>query len=280
MKQKLLFAIVVIALVTGCSASLAQDSKQAKSYTKADFINIDGGSLNDRIERAFKQFKGSNQGDSCWIAYHFPARAGSSYGPFTGMVYYDDGIRLERKDNAADAAVFLLADAGGSQAKVTRIKTLDLSEPYVFEKRPVYWLGNADAAQSLAFLEATMRGDKENREIARGALRAIAVHDNSRVVPLLKEVASKETIADLQASAVSNLSRVKTDQSVDALIDLYESLTTDSLKEEVIRGLGRTDNRKAADKLLAIAKSDPNPKLRQQAVRRLSQSKGEGMWFN
>ena len=277
MKRRILIAIVLVALVTGCSASLAQDSKQAKSYTKADFINIDGGSLNDRIERAVKQFKSSNQGDSCWIAYHFPAREGSSFGPFSGMIYYDDGIRLERKDSPADAAVFLLADAGG---KLTRIKTLDLSERYVFEKRPVYWLGNADAAQSLTFLEATMRADKENRELARGSLRAIAAHDNARVVPLLKEIASKETIADLQTSAVSNLSRVKTDQSVDALIDLYESLSADSLKEEVIRGLARTDNRKAADKLLAIAKNDPNPKLRQQAVRRLSQSKGEGMWFN
>jgi hypothetical protein len=267
MKSETWIAIATILLAIGCRASLAQE----KSYTRADFIAVDGGPLNDRFDRALKQFKASNQGDACWIAYHFPASEGSFVGPFGGMIYYDDGIRLERKPNPAEAAVFLLTDAAGT---VTRIKTLDLSERYVFEKRPVYWLGNGDATQSLVLLEAKMRGGKENRELASGALRAIAAHDAPRVVPLLKEIASKETVISVQVAAVSSLARVKTDQGVDALIDLYDSLSVDSLKEEVIRGLARTDHRKAADKLLAIAKNDSNPKLRQQAVRRLSQSRG------
>src|SRR5262245_16925493 len=122
MAQKILFAIALILLAAGCNTSHAQDQGTRK-YTKADFINVEGNGLNEKIERAFKQFKTSKQGDSLWIAYHFPAREGSSYGPFTGMIYYDDGIRLERKDDPASAAVFLLADASGSQALVTRIKT-------------------------------------------------------------------------------------------------------------------------------------------------------------
>ena len=279
MNRQFFIALAAVALSLGCASSLAQDQTTRRS-TRADFINVDGGNLSSRIDRAVNQFKSSKQGDSLWIAYHFPAREGASFGPFTGMIYYDDGIRLERKDDPANAAVFLLTDAAGSQARFTSVKTLDLSEPYVFEKRPVYWLGNVDAAESLAFLETTMRAGKENKDMARGCLRAIASHDSPRVVPLLKEIGAKDPNVDLQTSAVSNLSRVRTEQGVDALIDLYDNSSVDSIKEEVIRGLARNDHRKAADKLLAIAKNDANPKLRQQAVRRLSQNKGGGMWFN
>jgi hypothetical protein len=257
--------------------------QQAKrTYTKADFINIDGGSLNERVERAFKQFKSSNQGETLWIAYHFPAREGVSYGPFTGMIYHDNGIRLERRDDPAQAAVFILTDATGSQPKFKSIRTLSMSEPYVFEDRPVYWLGNSDAAQSIAMLEGAMRAEKDGKDLPRGALRAIAVHDNPRVVPLLKEVATKETNTELQRSAVSNLARIKTPESLDVLIDLYDNATVDSVKEEIIGGIARNESRKATDKLLAIAKNDPNPKMRQRAIRRLSSHRGAGtgIWIN
>ncbi len=255
--------------------------EQAKrTYTKADFINIDGGNPNDRVERAFKQFKNSNQGDSVWIAYHFPAREGASTGPFSGMIYYDDGIKLERRDDPATAAIFLLTDATGSQPKFTRVKTLNLSEPFVFENRPVYWLGNVDASQSINLLETVLRADKENKDLGRGALRAISVHNSPRVVSLLKETATKETNIDLQRSAISNLARVKTPESLDALIDLYDGSTVESLKEEIIGGIARDDSRKAVDKLTSIAKNDPSPKMRQRAIRRLSTNRGAVGWFN
>jgi hypothetical protein len=277
MKQLVLAVLTVLAM----AAIQAPAGQQTQSrMTRADFINVEGGGLNEKFDRAWKQFKATGQGDSVWIAYHFPARPGSSFGPFSGMVYYDNGIRLERKENPANAAVFLLTDTTEASAKIKRIKTLDLSDPYVFEKRPVYWAGDIPAADSMTFLEAAMRADKENRELARDALRAVASHDHPRVVSILKDLATKETLNDLRIAALSNLARVKSDQSVDALIDLYGSLEQEGLKEEVIRGLSRTDHRRAADKLLAIAKDDPNPKLRRQAVRRLSQSKGEGIWVN
>jgi HEAT repeats len=278
-KSRSVFAIAWSLFLLG----FAFGQEQAKrTYTKADFINVEGGSLNEKVDRAFKQFKSSSQGETLWIAYHFPAREGASYGPFTGMIYYDNGIRLERRDDPAQAAVFILADATGSQPKFKSIRTLNMSEPYVFEDRPVYWLGNVDAAQSITMLEGVMRAEKDSKDLPRGAMRAIAVHDNPRVVPLLKEVATKETNTELQRSAVSNLARVKTPESLDVLIDLYDNATVDSVKEEIIGGIARDESRKATDKLLAIAKNDPNPKMRQRAIRRLSSHRGAGtgIWFN
>ncbi len=275
------FLIASLCLFIASNSVPAQD-QTVRTYTRADFINVDGGSLSDRIERAVKQFKGSNAGDTFWIAYHFPALDGVSYGPFSGSVYYDDGIKLEHRDDPSSAAVFLLTDATGSVAKFKSVKTLSLSERYIFENRPVYWLGNVDGGQSVTFLEQTMRVDQGNINLVRGVLRALAVHDNPGVVSLFKETAIKDSSIDLQRSAISNLARRKTPESLDALIDLYEksSIVSLKLKDEIISGIARDNTRKATDKLLTIAKDDPNPKLRQRAIRGLSTKRGMGIWFN
>jgi hypothetical protein len=285
MSRKVFLALSLIALMAGIAATFAQE-KPKRTYTKSDFINIDGGNLNDRIERAFKQFKSSgqgNQGDSVWLAYHFSAREGSYIGPFGGTIYYDDGIKLERKDDTSQAAIFLLTDATGSSPNIKRVKTLSLKEDFVFEDRQVYWLGNADSNQSLAYLTNLARpktDDKESRELARGSLRAIGSHDSPRVVSLLKEFATQESSVELQRSAVSNLARVKTAEGTAALISLYDDAKDDAVKDEVIAGLSRSKERKAADKLLSIAKNDANPKMRQRAIRRLSTATGSGIFIN
>ncbi len=268
------------ALLIAFASTFAQD-QQTKNYTKTDFINVDGASLNDRIERAVRQFKSSRQGDTVWLAYHFPPREDAYVGMFSGVYYRDsDGIKLERKEDPNQVAVFLLTDATGSQPKFTKVKTFNLAEPYVFENRPVYWLGNVDANQSVAVIESAMRANMQSKDLTRGALRAIAVHNSPRAIPLLKDVASKETDVELQRSAISNLSRIKTQDGLDALSDLYDNAGSDTLKEEIIAGIARNESRKATDKLLAIAKNDPNPRMRQRAIRRLSTNRGPGVWVN
>ncbi|HEY8459450.1 MAG TPA: HEAT repeat domain-containing protein [Blastocatellia bacterium] len=270
--------ISIMALSLIFAAAFAQDQRK---YSRADFINVDGSDLSDKIDRAVKQFKASKQGDTVWLAYHFPAREDARVGMFSGTVYRDsDGIRLERSEDTTQIAVLLLTDASGPQPKFIRIKTLNLSEPFVFENRPVYWLGNVDANQSIAALEGSMRADAHSRELARGALRAIGVHDSSRSVSLLKEVAAKNSDIEIQRSAVLNLSRIRTQEGLNALIDLYDGASNDALKEEIISGIARNESRKAMDKLQSIAKDDANPKMRQRAIRRLSTSQRSGAWIN
>ena len=283
MSRKAILIFTAIAFLLSFAATFAQE-KPKRTYTKADFVTVDGGNLTDRIERAFRQFKSSGQGDSVWLAYHFSAREGSYIGPFAGTIYYDDGIKLERKDDPSQAAIFLLTDASGSTAKVTRVKTLSLKEDFVFEDRMVYWLGNADTNQSLAYLSTlakqAQQDDKEGKELARGAMRAIGSHDSSRAISLLKEFATQESTPELQRSAVANLSRFKTLEGAEALISLYDTVKNDAVKDEIISGLSRSTERRAADKLLNIAQNDPDPKMRQRAVRRLSAANTQARWIN
>ena len=76
----LLLAVLVAAL--GVTAS-AQD-QAGRTYTREDFINVEGGSLSEKIDRAVKQFKDSRQGDTVWLAYHFQAREGVRMGLWGG----------------------------------------------------------------------------------------------------------------------------------------------------------------------------------------------------
>ncbi|HKQ78418.1 MAG TPA: HEAT repeat domain-containing protein [Blastocatellia bacterium] len=276
--RKVTIVPAIIALSMAFAVAFAQDQR---NYTKANFINVDGSSLNDKIDRAVKQFKTTKLGDTVWLAYNFPAREDARVGVFSGTVYRDsDGIKLERGEDTTQIAVFLLTDASGSQPKFTRVKTLNLSEPYVFEDRPVYWLGNVDANQSIAVIESAMRADAQSRDLARGALRAIATHNSPRSISLLKEVSAKDADVEIQRSAISNLSRVKTQEGLNALIELYDGATSETLKEEIIAGIARNESRKALDKLQAIAKNDANPKMRQRAIRRLTTARGSGIWVN
>ncbi len=259
-------------------SALAQTASQ-RSYSRADFVSIDGGSLSDRIERATRQFRDSKVGETVWLAYHFPVNEAMSLGPLSGpfsgqlsgTIYRDDdGIRLDRRDDPQGAAVVLLAETSGAQAIVIRVKTLNLAEPYVFENRPVFWLGSVDATESVNYLESIMHSQPTDTSLVRGTLRAIGSHKEKRVVALLREFVQKETTEELQRAAISNLGRVGSLQSVEALISLYEANISDPVKDEVIAALGHQAERRAADKLLAIAKNDANPKLRQSAIRRLS----------
>jgi hypothetical protein len=275
---------VILGICLLCSTVLAQESSSTsnrRTYSRADFVNVDGSSLADKIARAVNQFKGTKAGETVWLAYHFPARDGLTIGPFSGTIYRDDdGIRLERRDDPQGAAVFLLTDTSGARPVFTRVKTLSLNEPYLFENRPVYWLGNIDVGESMAQLDTIKRDNAEDKTVVRGVLRAISVHNSPRVVTVLKDVAQKDANVEVQRYAISSLSRVETKESVDALIELYDAVSVDAAKEEVIAGLARSSERRAADKLLAIARNDTNPKLRQAAVRRLSSSHGSRFSVN
>lgn len=257
-------------------------AQETRTYSRADFINIEGGSLSDRIGRAVAEFKRSKAGDTVWLAYHFPARESASIGPFSGVIYRDDdGIRLERRDDPQGAAVFLLTETSGDRPVFTRVKVLNLNEPYLFENRPVYWLGNVTADESLAQLDAIRRAREDDRTLARSVLRAAGWHESARVVPMLKEAAQKETSIELQRAAISGLAHIGSKESLDVLDELFNSASSASVKREIVRaysyGRDRANEKRVLDRLTAIARSEESPEVRTEAIRRIASFRGEAV---
>lgn len=258
-----IFRVLALA-VFATAVYVAAQAQPARSYTRADFVKVEGsGRLEERIERALGQSRG--RGGEVWVAWQIRAREGASYSPFGNFSYYNHGIRLERRD-PPQAAIFLLSDASGSSPQFKALTMLNLEDPYVFEDRPVYWLGDADAAQSIGYLEKNVM--PAGGDAGRGAVRAISVHDSAQVVPLLRKIAAGS--GDQRGSAISALARIRTGEAAEALIALYDSEQDAAVKREIISALSRSRERKAADKLTSIARNDPDPKLRQRAIQRLA----------
>jgi len=263
--RAILFLAIAFCLTAFCKSAPAQD-QPVRRITKADFIKVEGGSLDDRIDRAFRQAKSAGQ--TAWMAWHFHARQGVSYSPFGSMNYYDNGIRLEKRDSPEAAALFLLVDASGAAPKFQRLTLLNLDDPYVFEDRNVYWLGDIETGQSLDYLEKTFLTSE--RDLSRGALRAISVHEGDRPVSMLRKAAGGDGNLEIRRAAVSGLARVGSPDAAEALISLYDSASEIEIKREIINAMSRSRDRKAAEKLTSIAKNDPDPKMRQRAIQRLS----------
>jgi hypothetical protein len=276
------FMFIGLLLTLFVSLTVAQTAT-TRTYTRADFVNVEGGSLNDKLDRAVQQFKALRQGDSFWVAYHAPVRANANYG-MQNWTYSDgDGIRLERRDDPAGAAVFLLADLSTGKTVYTRVKTLNINEPYQFENRPVYWLGNVDAAQSLTQLESLLRAnqsDTSEKSIVRSIVRAISYHDHPRVVALLEEVAQKEQSFELQRSAIGSLGSIGTKESLDALDKLFSNASP-ALKKEIVRAYryagDRANEKRVLDRLTALAKSNETAEIRAEAVRRIASFRGDAV---
>jgi HEAT repeat protein len=276
--------IIYVGLLLTLFVSLTTaQTTTTRTYTRADFVNVDGSSLNDKLDRAIQQFKAARQGDSFWVAYHPPVRSNANYG-MQNWTYSDgDGIRLERRDDPAGAAVFLLADLSTGKTVYTRVKTLNINEPYQFESRPVYWLGNVDAAQSLAQLETLLRAnqsDTSEKSIVRSIVRAISYHDHPRVVALLEEVVQKEQSFELQRSAIGSLGSIGTKESLDVLDKLFNN-TSPTLKKEIVRAYryagDRANERRVLDRLTTLAKSNESLDIRTEAVRRIASFRGDAI---
>lgn len=273
----LLAAALTNAFVSAPESTQAQQEKVTKEYTRADFINVEGANLNDKITRAVAQFKATKQGDSVWLAWHFPVRANARAGEFPreGYSFYyrdDDGIKIVRRVDPKLTAVFLLTDTTGAQPVFKRVKTLNLGEPYVFENRPVYWLGDNDVTQSFTQLETIQRNAGTDATLARGALRAISSHDSPRAIALLKETASKTTNEEIRGTALSSLGNLRVAEADAALSELYDQSTDETFKEQVIRRLGYSESKQALNKLQAIAQGDVSARLRKAAVRQLARA--------
>ena len=76
--------------------STAQTKTAVKEYTRADFISVEGATLNDKLTRAVTQCRAAKLSEACWLAWHFPVRDNARAGEFPqgsySFYYRDDEI--------------------------------------------------------------------------------------------------------------------------------------------------------------------------------------------
>jgi HEAT repeats len=104
----------------------------------------------------------------------------------------------------------------------------------------------------------------------------------TELLNLLVDVVKRDSDPNVRKEALHGIYRLRTDASINALIQLYDASSDVKVKSEIIPYLlrregrdSKIDNSKAIAKLTAIAKSEQNEELRNKAVRYLGNVRGD-----
>ena len=87
---------------------------------------------------------------------------------------------------------------------------------------------------------------------------------------VLSDIVRKDADPNVRSEALQGIYRLRTDASIDALIQLYDAVADVKVKGDILSNLLRRnkDNSKAIAKLAAVAKTEKDETLRSRALRR------------
>lgn len=104
----------------------------------------------------------------------------------------------------------------------------------------------------------------------------------TELLNLLVDIVKRDADPNVRQEALQGIYRLRSDASINALIQLYDASGDVKVKGEIIPYLlrressaSKVDNSKAIAKLVAIAKSEQNEELRNKAVRYLGAVRGD-----
>jgi hypothetical protein len=281
------------------------------------FITVEGPSLRARLSRAAQSARERTPGRSFLTVYAFDARPGvaidvkserlpggvggdieSVIDTAAGTITFFHGTKVVvgSKTETRNLGVFMLHEPGGGA--VSQVEIHDLDAPRDYGDYPVYWLGRAGTAESLALLQSLVESGGGQAE--RAAV-AIALHQDAQLAPVLRKLfegSRSEVVRKIaafwfgQSSADSSfLAAVVRDEgesigvrkqaafsigvgkdsnAVAVLRAVYPSVSDREVKKQIIYAASvNADKRAAADFIAGVADGDPDSELRKEARFRL-----------
>ncbi len=306
-------ATLILCIPVTALLLLAQTSAQNAQSSR--FIAVEGASLRARMEAAAKKHRDAGAQTNFWTAYSFDVRSGVAVDPgnsvqfagsmnsYSGMTVFTgkvNGMTVETKN----LGVFTLHEPGGG--KRTRLEIYNLDNPREYGGYPVYWLGRGGNEESLAYLRGVVEAD-EAHKLVEHATVAIALHDDPRVVGILKEFVRRSTSQEVRSAAVHwlgdiggedafladlvrdeaehkrvreaaahALGRSENPASLNTLTSLYGTIANREVKKSLIHSIFINANEAPAiEFLIKLAKTEPDRETRQQALFWLGRKAGE-----
>src|SRR5262245_30400843 len=118
----------------------------------------------------------------------------------------------------------------------------------------IYRMRSDAAINTLIQLYDSIGDSKIKGEIIGYMLRRNG--DNSKAIAKLVSIAKNEKDEELRNRAIRALGNLRTEDGAEHLIQIYDGLQDQKMKQYVIRSLSANKSRKAIDKLIQIAKND------------------------
>jgi hypothetical protein len=173
-----------------------------------------------------------------------------------------------------DLAIFLSYESG----RTASLRDVDLSNVdrcFDFKGRSLYWLGEADGAESFGVMKA-LYARAEAAKAKEGLLAAAGLHGNPRLaVPFLASVLSGGEAEELRKDAAFWIGQQNDAEGLRTLVRAAESDRSREVREGAVFSISQVKIPEAADELIALARGDDHVDVRKQAIFWLSQIASE-----
>ena len=259
MTARALFAALVLAVLP---ASADSPPDTATALEMRDAIVED---LSDRgLAVAIAEARASADAP-VWVAYQVAGvpRHGSlccNHGSCCQVESADDSLTIRPASD--DGPVAVLIRFAGSEAG--RIRILSLDCPVSFGGHRVLWAGEVTTRESLELLTGWL--EDSSKRVSRGALTAVAYHDDAGATGLLESLALANEDDELSREAIFWLGVARQQEGLDSLRRLLAADLDIERQKAVVFALSQSPISAAHNVLTRLARSDPRADVRSEVL--------------
>lgn len=173
------------------------------------------------------------------------------------------------------AILFRLNPASGSGSPIQDIKISNLNLAVDLKSLPLYWLGEAENAQSLILLQEIF--EKENdKEVKEDMITAISIHDSPvEVFSFLKSVVNGDEEENIRESAVFWMGQQASKEALEFLIHTAENDRSRNIREEAVFAISQIEIPQTTGALVDLARNSRDQEIQKEAVFWLGQKASE-----
>jgi HEAT repeat protein len=244
-----------------------------------------GLSLDKKIVAAEQEFRKDNQEGLFFTGYVFPALHNIHMGdsrdsdtPYGVRVQEGeikirlayrgkrrDGYSVHTEENeGGPAGIFLLHRMSGGESRIVDSNVFDPERSYTFEDTPLYWLGEAEAAESFALLADTF--EHSSGELQNNLIFVIGMHNSPKVIPFLRGVSLGDHSTRVRKNSIFWIGNLKTPESYRVLKEISGKVKGTELRKQVVFAYSLSSEEEAIQEMIRIARRDDNRDVRKNAI--------------
>lgn len=217
---------------------------------------------------------------------HFASREKETY---ENVIYYipykyenlskinQPGVRNRNQQNNSDSELAIILDYSFESGNpcLYHISSQKMDQPFRYESRPVFWLGNAFDEASFFWLKSQFQQTKYLK-LRREIISTMETHDySSEVAKFQRQIIFGNYSPALKDDGIEWLGHHDSLENIKILTYFALKAENNHFRKKAIFALSQIKNSKAFDIIAALAKKEKNRGIRQTAIFWLSQNDDE-----
>jgi len=178
---------------------------------------------------------------------------------------------LERRDACSVElrrnAVFLVSQHETRETENILLRAVLEDPDEEVRHQAVFWLGQLSSEDAVTALESILQG-ADDVELQKKVIFSLSQHGSTRSGRVLRDIAlDSRANEEVREQAIFWLGQEGSSEDVSALMDLYDRIDNDLLKERIVFSVSQSDHSRSDDWLLDLARDANEPvELRKNAL--------------